>query len=168
MSSSWKAVLGIVLVFAFGVVSGVLSTAGYFHRKAALFFQGNPGVIADAAQGYFTHDIDLDANQKARIHQLLLDDIAERRKLQSRIQPDLQALNVQLVQQIREVMRPDQVGRFKENVTELRRRLARLAFHGAAADGKTPLSKTGSNATTNSTSAAPAPAPSGASVPNHP
>jgi hypothetical protein len=151
MSATWKAALGILLVFALGCVSGALSTSVFF-RNEVLTLQRNPEEVARILENRFTRHLDVDSSQHAQIHQILLDYLQSRRQLNGQIQPQMQALNQQMIGQIKSVLRPDQVAGFKDNITQLRRRMARSAFRPPEMNADQPAVGNGS-----ATNAAPVP-----------
>jgi hypothetical protein len=132
MGSSWKAAFGILLVFILGCVSGSLSTSVYFHQYPERLLLRSPAATADSVENRLTRHLDLDANQRTQIHQFLMAYLQDRKKLQTRLQPDIQDLNIQMVVQIRSVLHPDQMESFHQNVIEFRRRVAKAAFRPGA------------------------------------
>ena len=148
MSNTWKAAIGILLVFLLGCAAGALSASVFFHHSMALLLQRDPNATANALEKRLTHQIDLAPDQHDEIHRILMDYLKSRKQLQAQIQPEIQALNLQTFQQIRSVLRPDQVPRFHDNVVAFRRRLARAMFQNpppagsAAVPESTPLSGT--------------------------
>jgi hypothetical protein len=130
MSSTWKAAVGILLVFALGCVSGALS-ASIFFQQDSLRIQRNPEQAAAVLERHLTRRLDLDAGQQTQIRQILADYLKNRRQVQQQVQPEMQALNMQMMRQIRSVLHPDQLGPFHDNVADLRRRLAHVSLRPA-------------------------------------
>src|SRR5258708_37530056 len=108
MSSHWKAVLGIILIFVFGCLSGVLSTSIYFHHEAIDVFTGGPEGAAKLMERRMTHNLVLDENQRQKIHELFMENMRQRKLLQKEIQPQVQTLNRETFKQINAVLRPEQ------------------------------------------------------------
>jgi hypothetical protein len=135
MRSSWKAAFGIFLIFGLGCLSGALSTSVYFHENLDLLTQRNPGASAEAIETRLTHHLKIDAQQREQIHGILMDYVKQRRQFQARIQPDVQALNVQMIRQVRAALHPDQLAGFHQNITELRGRLARAGVRINSPEG---------------------------------
>jgi hypothetical protein len=145
MSSTWKAAIGIFLVFALGCLSGALSTSIFFQQDAVRI-QRNPEQAAAILEGHLTRRLDLDADQQAQIRQILTDYLKDRRRVQQQVQPEMQALNAQMMRQIRSVLHPDQLGLFRDNVADLRRRLAHTALRPAPPADPMPDSAPATNA----------------------
>lgn len=122
MSSHWKAILGLVLIFIFGFLSGIVCTSIIAQRKALAFYR-HPAVAASAAlEKRLTGNLGLDPNQKQQVHDYFAENLEHRRQLQSQIQPQIQMLNMATFQQINGVLRPDQLDRFHRNIEEFRKR----------------------------------------------
>ena len=149
MTSTWKAALGILLVFVFGCISGGLS-ASLFLRHEVLALERDPSEVARILENRLTHHLDLDPAQHRQIHDILMTYLQQRQNLLKQVQPQMKVLNLQMIGQIRSVLRPDQVAGFHDNVEQLRRRLANAAVHP-------PEAEVGASETTNapSTNAAP-------------
>jgi hypothetical protein len=127
MTSTWKAAAGIILIFVFGCISGALSTSLFLHNEV-LMLDRNPSEVADILESRFTRHLGLDQAQHAQIHDILMSYLQQRRALMARMQPELQENNRQMLAQIRSVLHPDQMAGFKDNLVQLRRRLAGAAF----------------------------------------
>jgi len=137
MTSHWKAILGVVLIFILGFTSGVVCSSIFVHRKMAAFLQ-HPGAVAEAAlEKRLTKHLDLDADQKQKIHAYFMDNQQQRKELTRQIQPQVRALNVATFQQITAVLHPDQQERFRQNVEEFRNRFGKAAA-SADADNLPP------------------------------
>ena len=150
MTSTWKAAAGILLVFVFGCISGALSTSLYF-RNEVLSLERSPSEVADVMETRFTRHLGLDPDQHQQIHRILMEFLKARKQLMTQIQPELQANNRQMLAQIRGVLHPDQLAGFKENVEQLRRRMAKAA-------GRPPEAEVGAPEPTNAPSTNGAPA----------
>ena len=127
MTSTWKAAVGIFLIFVFGCISGALSTSLYY-RNEVLSLERSPSEVASIMENRFTHHLGLDPDQRQQIHGILMTYLQQRHELTKQIQPQMQVLNRQMLAQVRSVLRPDQVEGFRQNVEELGRRMAKAAF----------------------------------------
>ena len=146
MTSHWKAVLGIVLVFLFGCASGWLSRSMVAYHQTSTFLQRGPEGVAKLLERRMTHDLDLDANQQQQIHACFMENVNQRRQLQLQIQPQIQLLNRQTLQQINAVLRPDQRERFQANLVEFRQRFGKSPFNpNAESQPASPPANPGTN-----------------------
>ena len=127
MTSSWKAVLGVLLIFILGFAAGVVSTSIVVHRKVVQFLD-HPGVVLmNAMEKSLTKNLDLDAKQKEQIHQYFMDNLRQHKQLQVQIQPQVAVLNETTVSQITAALRPDQQKQFSQNLDDLHKRYWKYA-----------------------------------------
>lgn len=121
MTTSWKAIIGVILIYLFGCFSGVVGTA-IVARHKVLDFMKHPGITASAAmEKRLTGNLNLDANQKQQVHQFFMENLEQRKALQKQIQPQIQMLNRQTFQEISGVLNLDQLDRFHQNLAEFRK-----------------------------------------------
>lgn len=134
MNTTWKAVLGIILIFVFGFASGVVCSSIFVHRKMVDFLQ-HPGVAAAAVlEKRLTRNLDLDSNQKQQIHDLFTQNLEQRQQMQKQVQPQVRMLNRQTFMQINAVLHPDQREKFHENLAQLRKRFNQAAPNAETED----------------------------------
>lgn len=141
MSSHWKAVLGVLLVFVLGCLTGWLGSSVVHYRQAGQILRGNPEVIARLLERRMMGNLNLDQGQRVQIHGLLLQNLGQRKQLQSQIQPQVQALNQQTLRDIDAVLRPEQKERLHGNLEEFKRRFGKSPFNPSAnvpASGEAP------------------------------
>jgi hypothetical protein len=127
MTGNWKATLGVLLVFVLGALAGGLVASVYFVHRTTVLIQRGPSAFVELMEGRMTRNLDLDAGQKQKIHSILMQALEDRKRLQATIQPDVQRLNFQTVQEIQSVMRPEQASLFHQNLIEYRKRFGALA-----------------------------------------
>jgi hypothetical protein len=123
MNKTWKAFLGIILIFVFGWLAGALCTSLMVGHRALALLQRGPDGVEEVLERRMTHNLGLDATQKQQVHEFLMENLKQRKELQKTIQPQIQALNRQTRQQVMTVLNPDQKQRFQENIDRLRKRL---------------------------------------------
>jgi hypothetical protein len=138
MNSSWKAFLGVLLVFFLGVLAGALIAAVHFKHRATVFFQRGTPAYVELLEHHLTRGLALDDTQRQEIHEAFLQNIEERKKLQAQIQPQVQELNMGTMREIRSVLRPDQLATFRDNLAEFRQRTGRPALNTRAMDQPSP------------------------------
>ena len=127
MNKTWKAVLGVILIYIFGCLSGSVCTSIFFHHRLLAFLQ-HPGVALSAAlENRLTGNLGLDADQKQKVHECFLENLQNRKELQKQIQPQVQMLNRQTRQQITAILRPDQAELFQQNIEKFRKRFGAIA-----------------------------------------
>jgi len=148
MASHWKAVLGIILIFIFGFLSGVFCSSIYAHQKMAAFLKHPAMALMAAMERKLTKNLDLDAQQKEQIHGYFMENLRQHKLLQAQIQPQVQVLNETTVKQITAALHPDQQDRFSKNLDDLHQRFWKYATSpdaGAPADPAAPSNVIGTN-----------------------
>lgn len=158
MTSQWKAVCGVMLVFIFGCISGWIGASLVDYRQTTQFLQGGPEAVAKLLEMRMTRNLNLDEKQKQQIHQYFMDNLVQRRQLQMQIQPEVQMVNRETFQDINAILRPDQQKIFRQNITLFRQRTGKSAFNpnpGIQPSPNATPNVTGSGAGTTN----PAPAP---------
>jgi hypothetical protein len=144
MSSHWKAVIGIFVIYAFGCFSGAICTSIFVHHKI-LDFLKHPAVAMSAAlEKRLTGNLQLNADQQRQVDACFQENLAQRREVQKQVQPQVQALNRKTFDQILAILHPDQTDRFRENVEAFRKRWAKDA---GLPDASAPEPPVGSSAT---------------------
>ena len=132
MNANWKAAIGVLLVFILGLIAGALITTAFFKHRATQLFQRGAPALVEVLERRMTRNLGLTPDQKTRVHQYLMENLEERRKLQAPLQPAVQQLNRATVEKIAGVLRPDQAAKFRENLSELRQRFPRPGLNDAA------------------------------------
>jgi hypothetical protein len=127
MTSHWKAILGVVLIFILGFAAGMVCSSIFVHHKIVDFLQ-HPGAVAEAAmEKKLTHNLALDENQRQQIHGYFMENLQSRRELNKQIQPGVRIVNLATYREINSVLRPDQRELFRKNLEELRNRTSKVA-----------------------------------------
>jgi hypothetical protein len=148
MNPTWKAAIGVLLVFILGWFCGVLCTWIFVHHKMVALAKGGSMVIATALDRQATRGMKLTDDQQAKVYALLLENVRERSKLQNTIKPQVWAINQQTLQGINGVLNPEQQRKFQDNLVLFEKNF-----------GRDPLStgedeKAGTNATPSSSASA--------------
>jgi hypothetical protein len=115
MNPTWKAAIGVILIFILGWFGGALSTLIIGGHKLQQLTH-NPEAMAVMLERQTTRGIKLDDGQKAQIHQLLLKNIRERTQLQKQIQPQVWVYNRETVAAINTLLTSDQQQKFQDNL----------------------------------------------------
>jgi hypothetical protein len=129
MNSTWKAVIGIVLVFILGWFGGALTTIIIARHKALAIAQHGPEAIAIMLERQTTRNLGLNDDQKKQLHALMMDNVKQRLELQKQIQPQVRSINQQTLQQIDALLTPDQQEHFRENLVLFKDRFGRNPFN---------------------------------------
>jgi hypothetical protein len=116
MSPTWKAAIGVILIFILGWFGGALTTLIIARHKMLVLAQGNSQALTTLLVRQTTHGLKLDDGQKAKLHDLLFENVRERKELQKQIQPEVWADNRQTLAAINAVLTPDQQEKFQDNL----------------------------------------------------
>ena len=131
MNSTWKAAIGVLLVFILGWFGGVICGRLYdMHRVAEAIRQPEmvPQAIAEMLERRMTRNLDLDANQQEEIHTYFLENLQQRKLLNTQIQPQIQLANHQTLSEINAILRPDQQTKLRQNLADFRLRFGKNPF----------------------------------------
>jgi hypothetical protein len=129
MNPTWKAALGIILIFILGWLGGALTTIAIVRHKALVIEQDSPEALAIVLERRTTRNLDLTEDQKTRLHALFVENIRQRMELQKQIQPQVKAVNRETMQELDTVLTPDQQQRFHDNLILFKDRFGRNPFN---------------------------------------
>jgi len=135
MNKTWKAVIGIILIFIFGWVSGAISASLIIRHKTLEALRGGPAAMVQAGVQAFeqrmTRNLNLDANQKQQVHDAFLKYLNQRLELQKTIQPQVRIMNQETFAEVNAVLKPEQQKTFLENIAEFRKRFGKNVINPA-------------------------------------
>lgn len=135
MNSTWKAILGVLLVFILGWLAGALCSGLYFRHRVLAIVQGGPEAVAQVLEKRMTRNLDLNDTQRQQVHSFILQNLQQRKQLQSQIQPEVQMANRQTLSQINSILTPDQRVVLHANLIEFRQRFGKSPFNPNAEVG---------------------------------
>jgi len=133
MNPTWKAAIGVILIFILGWFGGALTTVAVVRHKA-LMLQRNPEAIAIVLERQTTRNLGLNDDQKKQLHTLIADNVRQRLELQKQVQPQVKAVNRQTLQEIDALLTPDQQQRFHDNLVLFKDRFGRNPFNVGSDD----------------------------------
>jgi len=125
MTTHWKAIVGVILVFVFGFLSGILCLSIVVQHRMLAFYQHPAVALSSALEKRLTGNLHLDANQQQKVNDIFAENLRQRKELQKQIQPKVQAVNLETFRQINLVLHPDQLDLFHQNLEKFHRRLAK-------------------------------------------
>jgi hypothetical protein len=140
MSSSWKAGIGVLLVFLLGWTAGVLCHIIYAHHQVIQIIRNGtvPEAVAQMMERRMTYNLDLNSDQQQQIHGFIIQNLQQRRVLQVQIQPQVQQANRETLRQILSVLTPDQQTKLRDNIAEFRQRFGKNPFSTSPSAGEAP------------------------------
>jgi len=133
MTTRWKAILGVILIYVFGCLSGGVAVSIIVHHRILAILQHPALAATEAMERHLTENLHLDPTQKTEVHGYFMENLQQRKVLQKQIQPQIKTLNQQTVDQITAVLHPDQAVIFHQNVDLLRKKFATLSSDQSSA-----------------------------------
>jgi hypothetical protein len=128
MNPTWKAVIGVILIFILGWFGGAVTTLLIAKHKIQTI-QRNPDALAVVLERQTARNLGLDADKKQQLHGVFVQYIRQRLELQRQIQPQVRALNAQTLQQIDGLLTVDQQQEFHDNLILFKERFGRNPFN---------------------------------------
>ena len=153
MNATWKAALGVILVFILGWFGGVLTIIVVERHRALILLQHEPEGMAKLLERQTLRSLDLDEGKRKQVHDLIVQNLKQRMELQKQIQPQVRVINRQTLQQIDALLTPDQQQRFRESLAGFKKRFGRNPFNTGPDD---QAARSGNQGNTGAGSEAPA------------
>jgi hypothetical protein len=126
MNATWKAVLGITLIFVFGCICGAIVMTLSLGHRAVKIAQAGPPLWAKLIEPRLTHGMDLNDDQKKQIYDALVKNLQARVALRKELAPRVQVLNQQTLTEVDAVLKPDDQQLFLQNYSQFKVRSGRL------------------------------------------
>lgn len=119
-----KAVLGILLTFILGAVSGALITHISYKSRAMPFFGGRPEARQEMFVDKVSHRLDLDKNQREQVRAIVKETFGEIRSVRRQHRPQIESILAGSQEKISKILKPEQREKFLKIITEHRARWA--------------------------------------------
>ena len=142
MSPTWKAALGVIFIFILGWFGGALTTLIISHHKLIALAQGNSQALTTLLERQTTRGLKLDEGQRAKLHDLLLQNVRERKELQKQIQPQVWTDNRQTMDAINAVLTPEQRQKFQDNLLLFQAHFGRNPLNTGPEESASPTQET--------------------------
>ena len=155
MAKTWKAVVGVILIFILGWFGGALTTIVIARHRALVQLQRGPEALAIVLERQTTRNLGLNDDQKNQLHTLFVENLRQRMELQKQVQPQVKAVNRQTMQEIDALLTPDQQQRFHDNLVLFKDRFGRNPFNVGGIDSPVPSPPQAVGASTNTSPASP-------------
>lgn len=121
----WKAIIGVVLVFILGALSGAIVSHGvYRHKVDALIYGGHEARRAAIVERMSCR-LKLDRDQRAKLELIMSDTHKEMTEAKRPIEPKIDEILARTEARVREILRPDQMDEFNKFTAEKKARIER-------------------------------------------
>ena len=112
MNNKLKVAIGVLLVFALGVLAGAFGTQAYMTYRTSHFAQRDPEARTERFLGRLSRDLELTGAQRTQIGKILMDSHRRLARISGRCQPEIRAVTEHTFAMIREILSDDQRERF--------------------------------------------------------
>lgn len=111
MSKS-KAILGIILLFAFGVVTGLALSVRMVQTRTYQLAEGTPEELAEIITRRLGHQLSLTPDQRVQVKEITTRQLRALRKEREKLLPELKAAESAAQQEIQALLKPEQQSKF--------------------------------------------------------
>src|SRR3989442_11513057 len=102
----WKAILGVIGVFLFGIIAGAILTAGAYEQVIRIV-RGDKN-SGDIVVQRLSRELRLDETQRAQLRMVVAEAQAQLRPIRQEMQPKIEAILKESEARVRATLRPDQ------------------------------------------------------------
>jgi hypothetical protein len=118
----FKRILGVLLIFAFGVIVGVAGTSAGVARKIRSVMSGGSKAVVHEVVQRLDRELKFDAAQKQQVLQIAEETRLKLRQSQAQIQPEVERTLGEAEAKVRNILRPDQIEKFEKLLRDRRDR----------------------------------------------
>jgi len=115
-----RRILGIILIFLFGVFVGVVVTGGAIEKKTREVIRGGPKAVMETIVNRLDSELKLDSEQKRKLQAIVDDAHIKLRQSQDKIQPEINASLFEAEERVRAMLYQNQVAKFDRIVSRSR------------------------------------------------
>lgn len=112
MNNKVKVSVGVLLVFALGILAGAFGTQAYMKYRVSHFVQRGQEARAERFLGRLSHDLDLTETQQTEIGKIVRDSHQRLSQISRRCQPEIRGIIEHDFGMIREILNDDQREKF--------------------------------------------------------
>jgi periplasmic protein CpxP/Spy len=113
-----KAIIGILLVFLLGAVSGAAVTHMIDRARHEAFIKGGPEAREESIVNRLTRKLDLDRQQQEQVRIIIHENHAAIQELRKQTRPQIESLLEQGQKRINAILRPEQQEKFQRIIEE--------------------------------------------------
>ena len=142
-----KRILGVLLIFLFGVFIGAAITSAGIAQKFREVVLGGPEPVMDFIVKKLDHELKLDDEQRRKLQSIMDDAHIQLRQSRAKIQPEVEATLLEAEQKTRAILYPNQVKKFDDIINRGRERWKAKERAVTEAPASTPAPATPAPAT---------------------
>jgi len=117
---TFRRILGILLIFLFGVFIGAAVTGAGITQKIREMVLGGPEAVMDVVVKRLDHELKLDDEQKRKLQGIVDDATIRLRQSRKKVQPEVEQTLREAEDRTRAILYPNQVKKFDEMVARSR------------------------------------------------
>jgi Spy/CpxP family protein refolding chaperone len=117
-----KAITGIVLIFALGVLTGILGTDMYYKCRIERFREAGPSARKELLVKKLTRRLDLTPQQQEKIAEIFVEMREDLSALRAKHRPELDAIRARSHARIKAILNADQQKKFDEMIERFKQR----------------------------------------------
>lgn len=122
MDNKLKVSIGVLLVFALGILAGAFGTQAYMKYRTAHFVQRGYEARAERFLEHLTHDLDLTEAQQAEIGTIVRESHRKLAEISHRCRPEIRAIIDSDFEKIRRILTEEQCREFDQFQKRFRER----------------------------------------------
>src|SRR5882724_2648214 len=115
-----KRILGVLLIFLFGVFIGAAITGAGAIQKLRETLLGGPEVVMEVIVKKLDHELKLDDEQKRKLQAIMDDAHIRLRQSRAKIEPEVEATFHEAEDRTRAILYPNQVKKFDDFISRAR------------------------------------------------
>ncbi len=123
--NKWKAIIGVVLVFILGALSGAILSHGVCRHKVDALLYGGHGARSAAIVERMSCRLKLDRDQRTKLEAIMKDTHNEILEARRPLEPKIDEILARTETRVREILRPDQMDAFNKFTAEKKARIER-------------------------------------------
>jgi hypothetical protein len=112
-----KRILGVLLIFLFGVFIGAAITGAGAMQKLRETLIGGPEAVMDVIVKRLDHELKLDEEQKRKLQAIMDDAHIRLRQSRAKVQPEVEATLHEAEERTRAILYPQQMKKFDEFIS---------------------------------------------------
>ena len=111
---TWKAILAVLVVFALGMLAGVLATNRFYQKRIHAFLRGQLTVAPELIVRQVDREFKLTPEQRAQVLTIITDTRQRLQKARAQSEPEVRTAFQDMETRFRDLLTPEQREKFEE------------------------------------------------------